>query len=174
MPIMKKNLMVIAIPAILLSLLAGQLFRVDIQETLPRVSHIIHSDLVQLYSLRQRADSTHVVKISATDGTVWFREEEPGFSLDCCDPRRAYIQEFVAGEFSVILTVQENCWGALERWCRTRLEKIVGIVVDGDVVYAQPLKEILKIQIAIPISGTNKEAQEFLTRILSEGFEKLP
>lgn len=171
---MKKVLILIAVPAVVLSLLAGRLCRQEIRETPGRWSHVILSDFVQLYSLRRSADSTHMVKVAATDGTFWFREEKPGFSLVACDPRKVYIEEFVEGEFSVLLGVLEDYWDALELWCDTRREKMVGIVVDSEVVYAQPLWVPIRSRIAIPIFRTREEAQEFQERILSEGFEELP
>lgn len=170
MPKMKNFPIVIAALAIVLSLLAGLLLTINIRETAPRGSQILDS-FVQLHSLRRSADRTHIVEVAATDGTVWFREEKPGFSLNCCNLRKVYIEEFVRGEFSVLMTVQEICRNALEQWCNRRMEKMVGIVVDGEVVYAQPLHVTLGFRIAVPIFRTMQEAQEFQARILSGGFE---
>lgn len=163
-PKMKKALIAIGMTAIIISLLAGRLLRVDVRETV----------FVDLYGLSRTADATHIVEVGATDGTVWFREEEPGFSLGCCDPERLIVQPFPSGGFAVILVVNEICMNDLEEWSRDRFRETVGLVVDDEVVLAVTLHGPLRDRIAISIFGTQKEAEEFLTRIESEGFEELP
>ena len=76
--------------------------------------------------------------------------------------------------FAVMLVVNEICMNNLEEWSRDRFRETVGLVVDDEVVLAVTLHGPLRDRIAISIFGTQKEAEEFLTRIESEGFEELP
>ena len=127
-------------------------------------------DYVQVLGLSGIPTDAHTVRIVGEDGSVWYREEEAGISLACCDCDRIETMDFPDGNFGVIVWVQELCRDRFRHWSKGRLGKMIGITIDDKLVYTARLRGPFDLRFGIPVFSTLEAADEAAREILLQGF----
>ncbi len=136
-----------------------------------RVAAPGNRDYVQLLSLDRVRTDAHTVEIVAEDGSVWYREREPGVTLSCCEYTRIYANEQSNGTFAVVLWLREQCRDRLALWSQDRIGGMFGIAVDGRLVCFDRLSSPLRDQFRIPGFSTFEAAQDAVRQILAKGYD---
>ena len=102
-----------------------------------------------LYSLSDKPDRTHTVKVLDREGRVWYRERQPIIDLRHVEWDKPMVSPVPDGGARIVLLVERSYQQRLVRWSEAHMGQWAGFVLDGRVVQAAriewPLKEVLQV-----------------------------
>jgi hypothetical protein len=169
--LIKTLVMIVAAFLLVLWVVLWPYVRLEVTKTPIKVQAEQRLDFLELYGLSNAESEQYPVRIVDAEGSVWYREKEPGLTLACCSEDRLFATEQVTGGFAVVLRVNEACRDDLAAWSKARIGTVAGVVVDGKLIYVQRLQGEMRSQIAIPVAGTLEDAEALAERIRTEGFK---
>jgi hypothetical protein len=162
----RRHPALVAAGAVLVVLLVGCPVTVKVKQEPVKA---MRADYFELVSLREQPDETHTIALADLKGRTWYREPEAGIDLRHLDANRALVIKVGEGEYELDLTVREEGWQRLGEWSRERLERPVGVIMDGQLVFADRLHGPLSSRLLIPGLKTAQEAQFYADGIKNLG-----
>ena len=137
-------------------------------------SGTVNASFFELYSVRHTADQTHMIAITARDGSVWHRETLPILDLSHCHFENALLEQAPDGRYSVCFRVKKSYRTRLERWTQTHIGEHVGLALEGEFLLVLPLEARLSNKVCITAFATETEAQTIRAQIQAGGIREKP
>ncbi|MCA9242803.1 MAG: hypothetical protein KDA32_02520 [Phycisphaerales bacterium] len=136
-------------------------------------------DYLQFISLRDKLseepNNTHTIAIEGVDGKTWYREADIGANLADVRLGEVYVAPAdpadAAGPWTLTLRFREESIDRLSAWCEPRMGRLIGMLIDGKLVYVEPMDQSLVGRVRFLLPMSESEIGKVRRRIRAGGAE---